>query len=129
MALYGAPVAHDDDPARAVRTSLEMLEVLAGFNARRQAAGKVPVQIGIGINSGEVVAGDLGSSKALEYTVIGDVVNTGARLCSAASAGQILVSENTYQRVKDQFEFQELPPMQVKGKARALRVYAALREK
>lgn len=129
MALYGAPVAHPDDPRRAVQTALEMLVSLAEFNEERKAQGKVPVQIGIGINTGHVVAGYLGSSKALEYTVIGDVVNTGARLCSAASAGQILISENTYSRVSEFFDVEELPPVKAKGKANALKVYAVLGEK
>ena len=124
MALFGAPVAHPDDPVRAVRTAMEMLDVLEkDFNSVRREEGKAELQIGIGVNTGEVVAGYLGSSKALEYTVIGDTVNTGARLCSVAKAGQCLISRHTYDRVKDYFEVVELPPQQVKGKARALKVY------
>ena len=124
MALFGAPVAHPDDPVRAVRTALRMLEVLNDeFNLIRRKNGKPELQIGIGINTGEVVAGYLGSSKALEYTVIGDTVNTGARLCSVAKAGECLISQPTYERVKDYFEVVELPQAKVKGKARALRVY------
>ncbi|MAQ19832.1 MAG: adenylate cyclase [Sandaracinus sp.] len=124
MALFGAPIAHPDDPLRAVRTAMKMLDVLEKeFNTSRRAAGKPELKIGIGINTGEVVAGYLGSSKALEYTVIGDTVNTGARLCSAAKAGQCLISEWTYERVKDQFEVIELPAAQVKGKAKALKLY------
>ncbi len=124
MALFGAPVAHDDDPLRAVRTGLTMLQVLeTGFNAPRRVQGLPELQIGIGINSGECLAGYLGSSKALEYTVIGDTVNTGARLCSLAEAGQCLISEATYQAVKDHFDVVELPMQQVKGKRLALKVY------
>ena len=78
---------------------------------------------------GDVVAGYLGSSKALEYTVIGDVVNTGARLCSAAKAGQILISEKVYERVKDRFEVEALPATQVKGKAQALRIFSVIGER
>jgi adenylate cyclase len=129
MALFGAPVAHQDDPYRAVKTALEMLDDLEKFNQDRVARGQDVVKIGIGINSGEVVAGYLGSSKALEYTVIGDVVNTGARLCSLAKAGQIIISEHTYERVKDYFEVDELPPTAVKGKSQALKVFNVLREK
>ncbi len=130
MALFGAPVAHDDDPLRAVRTAMKMLDVLdREFNATRLRQGKPTLQIGIGINTGEVVAGYLGSSKALEYTVIGDTVNTGARLCSVAKAGQCIISEQTYAHVKDHFEVEELPPQMVKGKSRALKIYNVLRYK
>jgi len=124
MCLFGSPLAHPDDPLRAVRTAMKMLDVLEKeFNRDRRAAGKPDLKIGIGINTGEVVAGYLGSSRALEYTVIGDTVNTGARLCSAAKAGQCLISEWTYERVKDHFEVVELPPAQVKGKAKKIKLY------
>ncbi len=129
MALFGAPVAHSNDPYRAVKTALEMLAVLEQFNARRIEKGEDAISIGIGINTGEVVAGYLGSSKALEYTVIGDAVNTGARLCSLAKAGEIIISENTYNRVKDYFEVVELPPTSVKGKSKPLKIYNVIRER
>lgn len=126
MALFGAPVSHGDDAYRAVKTALEMLESLAVFNEQRVAAGQLPVQIGIGINTGEVVAGYLGSSKALDYTVIGDTVNTGARLCSVAKAGQIIVSEYTYRQVAEHFVAEELPPTPVKGKSQPLKIFSIL---
>ncbi len=129
MALYGSPVHHEDDPIRAVRTALDMLEVLEQWNKEREAQGKVPVHIGIGINSGAVVAGYLGSSKALEYTVIGDSVNVGARLCSAAKPGQILVSEATEKLLGGQFELQEQAPIPLKGKSKPLRIYSVIGEK
>src|SRR5678816_2086137 len=97
MALFGSPVAHADDAYRAVKTAIEMLQVLAQYNRTRMDAGHEPLRIGVGINCGEVVAGYLGSSRALEYTVIGDVVNTGARLCSVAKAGEIIISDHVYQ--------------------------------
>ena len=129
MALFGAPVSHPDDPYRAVKTALEMKAVLAQFNLEREQAGQPTIQIGIGINTGECVAGYLGSSKALEYTVIGDTVNTGARLCSIAKAGEIIISENTFEAVKDHFEVLELPPTQVKGKSQALKIFNVVGEK
>jgi adenylate cyclase len=129
MALFGAPVAHADDAFRAVRTALQMLRVLERFNEERMAKGLPPIHIGIGINTGEVIAGYLGSSKALEYTVIGDAVNTGARLCSAAKAGEILISELTYEKVRNYVEVRELPPTHVKGKERALKIFCVLGEK
>jgi adenylate cyclase len=129
MALFGAPVSYGDDAVRAVRTALEMYQVLDQLNARRALTGKPPIKIGIGINTGEVVAGYLGSSKALEYTVIGDSVNVGARLCSHAGAGECLISEWTYNEVKDYFEFDPPREIQAKGKARPLQVYNVLRAK
>jgi adenylate cyclase len=129
MALYGSPVKHDDDPIRAVRSALDMLQVLNEWNGTRVAQGKVPIHIGLGINTGEVIAGYLGSSKALEYTVIGDSVNAGARLCSSAQAGQILISEYTYRRLGDGFDVQEQPPMPLKGKSKPMRIYAVIGER
>jgi adenylate cyclase len=129
MALYGSPVKHEDDAVRAVRTALDMLEVLEQWNRERVSRGQVPVHIGIGINSGEVVAGYLGSSKALEYTVIGDSVNVGARLCSAAKPGQILVSEDTEKRLNGLFDLHEQPPIALKGKSKPLRIYSVINEK
>jgi adenylate cyclase len=127
MALFGAPVAHEDDAYRAVRVALEMQDALDRFNGERKERGLDALHVGVGINTGEVVAGYLGSSKALEYTVIGDVVNTGARLCSIAKAGEIIISENTYLRVKGRFEVVELPPTPVKGKSQPLKIYNVLR--
>lgn len=126
MALFGSPVSHPDDPYRAVQTALEMQRSLQEFNDERQARGHEPVRIGIGINSGEVVAGYLGSSRALEYTVIGDTVNSGSRLCALAKPGEILISDATYQRVRNHFEVQPLPPVQVKGKSQIMKIYKVI---
>jgi adenylate cyclase len=129
MALFGSPVSHPDDAYRAVKVAVEQLEALDEWNRVRVADGEAPIHIGIGINTGSVVAGYLGSSKALEYTVIGDVVNTASRLCSVAQAGEILISRDTHELVKEYFTTQELTPTQVKGKAQALQVYKVLGEK
>lgn len=129
MALFGAPVWHPDDPYRAVKTALEMTYELADFNRERREAGLEEIHVGIGINSGECVAGYLGSSRALEYTVIGDTVNIGSRLCSIAKAGEIIISEATYAEVRDHFEVIELAATHVKGKSRALKIFNVVREK
>ena len=123
MVLFGSPVAHRDDPVRAVRAALEMQQALRELNRRHEAQGLPPFEIGIGINTGEVVAGYIGSSQALEYTVIGDPVNTGSRLCSLAKPGQTLISAATLERLGGHFEFRELPAEQVKGKAQPIRVF------
>ena len=129
MALFGAPVAHEDDAYRAVKVALEMVHALEEWNLVRVAEGDEPIQIGIGINTGEVVAGYLGSSKALEYTVIGDVVNTASRLCNTAKPGEILISRATYEAVKDSFVAEELPAAQVKNKAQAVQIFRVTAEK
>lgn len=129
MALFGAPVHHEDDAYRAVKVAVEQLHALEEWNLMRVAEGEDPIHIGIGINSGDVIAGYLGSSKSLEYTVIGDVVNTASRLCSAAKAGEIIISRSTYDKVKDYFEIEEMPPAQLKGKALPQRVFCVKGEK
>jgi adenylate cyclase len=129
MALFGSPVSHPDDAYRAVKVAVEQLAALQEWNRMRLAEGEPAIEIGIGINSGSVVAGYLGSSKALEYTVIGDVVNTASRLCSVAGPGEIIISRSTSELVRDYFDLHELAPTQVKGKAQALQVYKVLGEK
>jgi adenylate cyclase len=123
MVLFGSPVAHRDDPVRAVRAAMEMQAALGAINERHAQRSLPPFEIGIGINTGEVVAGYIGSSQALEYTVIGDPVNTGSRLCSLAKPGQTLISEGTVEKLGNAFELNELPPEQVKGKAQPIRVF------
>jgi adenylate cyclase len=89
----------------------------------------MPLAIGIGIHTGPLVAGYVGSSKALSYTVIGDTANTSARLCGIALAGQIIVSETTLNKLGNRFEVEELPPANLKGKEKPLRIYNVKREK
>jgi adenylate cyclase len=122
-------VSHPDDAYRAVKVAVEQLQALEEWNRSRQAKGEPAIHIGIGINTGNVVAGYLGSSKALEYTVIGDVVNTASRLCSVAQAGEIIISRSTYEVVQDYFDTHEMSPTLVKNKAQALHVYKVIGEK
>src|SRR5690606_29362526 len=106
MALWGAPVAHPDDALRSVSCALEQLEILGRFNRKRVEMNEPPLAIGIGIHTGPLVAGYIGSSKALSYTVIGDTANTSARLCGIAAAGQVLVSEATAAKLSSRFELE-----------------------
>ena len=129
MVIWGAPVAHSDDPKRAVRAALEIRTELDAFNRNRTAAGKADVQVGIGINSGSLVAGYIGSTQTMSYSVIGDTVNTASRLCAAAKAGQIIVSQDTFQQMNGLFEGEEIDPVHAKGKNNPIRVYNIIGEK
>jgi adenylate cyclase len=120
-------VAHPDDALRSVSCALEQMEVLARFNRKRVEHNQLPLAIGIGIHTGPLVAGYIGSSKALSYTVIGDTANTSARLCSVAAAGQVLVSEATLAVVSGKIEVEELPATQLKGKEKPFRVFNVTR--
>ncbi|HJX52306.1 MAG TPA: adenylate/guanylate cyclase domain-containing protein, partial [Polyangia bacterium] len=123
IALFGAPVAIPNAEKKAVECALDMMQVLSEFNRTRAAEGQEEIKIGIGINTGTVVTGAIGSSRALQYTAIGDAVNTASRLCSLAKAGEVLVSEGTYGKVGAAVSATALPPVRVKGKADALRVW------
>jgi adenylate cyclase len=123
MALFGVPISYLDSTLSAVQCALEMQRALAEFNRTRAADHMPAVNVGIGINTGEVVYGAIGASKALQYTVIGDAVNTAARLCSLAKAGEIICSEGTMLQVHDRVEAVPLPKTRVKGKQEELSIY------
>ncbi len=127
MALWGAPIAHEDDADRAMQCAIDQLNALEKMNEKWKEQGRQPVGIGIGINFGEVFAGNIGSNRRLEYTVIGDAVNTASRLCSAAGPNQILISESFYKSLKKPPKVEALEPIQVKGKSKAVAVYRVKR--
>jgi adenylate cyclase len=126
MALFGVPISHPDAALQGVECAIEMQNALTEFNRTRHAENQQPLHVGIGINTGEVVYGALGSSKTLQYTVIGDVVNTASRLCSLAKPDEIIISENTMKRVKDRVKAMELPKVRVKGKQGELTIFRVL---
>ena len=126
MVIWGAPVVHDDDPVRAVKAALEVHEVLHEFNFARISQGEIPIEVGIGINTGEVVAGYIGSNRTMSYSVIGDTVNIASRLCSAARPGEIVISEYTHHLVQNEFTAKERRPVVAKGKKQAIRAFSVL---
>jgi len=126
MAIFGAPKAYPDHCLRAVQTALAMQAGVAELSARRTSVGKDPISVGIGISAGEAVAGSVGAESQMEYTVIGDKVNLGARLEANAKPGQILVSESTYRHVADRVEAQCLGVMNMKGMEEAVTVFEIL---
>ena len=124
MAVFGAPILpHADHARRAVLTALDMRQAVAGLSERRLAAGKQPIQVGIGVSLGEVVAGTVGTEDRMEYTVIGDSVNVAARLVSQAKAGSIQLSRRTYEAVQDLVDAKPLGATKVRGKEEEVEVY------
>lgn len=123
IGLFGAPIAIDDAPFKAVSCAIAMLQGLEEFNRTRAAENQAPIRIGIGINTGNVITGSIGSTRALQYTAIGDAMNVASRLVNVASSGEIIVSESTYRAVASRVEATALPPVKVKGKAEELKVY------
>ena len=127
MALWGAPMAHEDDADRAMRCALDQLAALERLNNKWKEQGRSELGIGIGINFGEVFAGNIGSDRRLEYTVIGDAVNTAYRLCGKAGPNEILISEPFYEQLKKKPPVEALEPIQVKGKTKKVPVYRVKR--
>jgi adenylate cyclase len=123
MALWGAPIAHADDPDRALRAAISMQRSIARLNERWAGQGRPEIGVGIGINHGDVFAGNIGSHRRLEYTVIGDAVNVAARVCAQAGPGEILVTESLLGVVRDRVSCEFLPEMALKGKAQVVQVY------
>lgn len=124
MAVFGAPIERENDAERAIMAALEMRKAL--FDMMGEAQTERRFDIRIGINTGRVVAGNLGSPKRMDYSVIGDAVNTASRLESIAEPNQILIGEKTYQSVKEKFKIRDIGKKSVKGKAQAVRVYEVL---
>lgn len=126
MAVFGAPIALEDDAERALHAALSMRNRVELFNKRRSDRLKEPLALHIGINSGTVIAGNVGSDLRMSYTVMGDTVNVASRLEGAATRGQIFVSQSTYRLAAGAFRFRPLEPIQVKGKRELLKVYELL---
>jgi adenylate cyclase len=127
MAQWGAPIGEDDDCDRAMSAAIDMMDELEKLNARWKEEGRPTIGIGIGLNVGDVFAGNIGSDRRLEYTVIGDPVNISSRLCSAAAAGEILISEDIRSALGSPPPLDALPPMELKGKSQALPVFRVKR--
>ena len=123
MAQWGAPIGSVDDPDKAVLASIDMMRALQRLNASWEASGRRQLQHGIGLNFGDAFAGNIGSERRLEFTVIGDTVNTASRLCSAAGPGEILISDEMRRALHAPPPLVECPPLQLKGKSQPVPVY------
>ena len=128
MALFGSPIAHEDDPDRAIRAALDMQQALADFNQQRQAQDPhaTRLQMRIGINTGEVATPSNVRSSRRDFLITGDAVNVAARLQQSATPDNILVGERTYLATRDVFDFQAVAPLRVKGKTDPIRAWVVL---
>jgi len=127
-AIYGAPLDQADHPYRACRTALGMMERLRRLNEKWTAAGKQPLAVGIGIHTGVMMVGNMGSDQRFDYTVIGDAVNLGSRLEGANKVygTDILISDSTHRRVHDMFSCMEIDVVRFKGKRVPVKIYQLL---
>jgi class 3 adenylate cyclase/CHASE2 domain-containing sensor protein len=123
MAVFSAPYQTPDDARNAVISAVKQQDKIRELSAKWMAEGKREFTVGMGVNTGDVVMGNLGASSRMNYTVIGDNVNVAARLYNVAVGGEIIISESTYQEVKDLVEVDELEPVAVKGKVAPIKIY------
>jgi class 3 adenylate cyclase/ligand-binding sensor protein len=125
LAVFGAPVPSDQNARNAVLAAQQMLTKLSALNAKRKARGKQPIEIGIGIHTGKVMGGNIGSKKRMEYTVIGDTVNVASRLESLSKnyPESIIISDDTHKMVADLVEVAGAEEVQLKGKTAATRIH------
>ena len=123
VAFFGAPVAHEDDPDRAVRAALDMVAAIDEFARQLKTTEGIDFRIRAGISTGPVVVGTVGSDLRYEYTALGDAMNTAARMQAAAEPGTVLITSNTERLVATAFELNDLGEIAVKGKAEPVHAY------
>ena len=124
MVTFGTPFTKDDDALRAVKAGLMIRDIRRGLNEKLAIEGKEPIHMGIGINTGYVVAGNIGSEERMEYTVLGDVVNIAARIEGLSLEEDIIITEDTYKEVMDSIIIsQEKEKFALKGKSKPVTVY------
>jgi class 3 adenylate cyclase len=124
MIVFGTPLAKEDDALRAVKTGLEIQAKVKALNVAREREGRDHITMGIGINTGNVIAGNVGSEDRMEYTVLGDAVNVAARLEGQSRTGDVIISDDTYAEVKDKVvAVKSDEKVALKGKAEAVNIY------
>lgn len=129
LAIWGAPYRKEDDAQRAVRAAIEMQWAVCRLNEDWLHRRDLQIQIHIGINTGKVAAGNIGSERLIQYAAIGDTTNVTSRICSVAQAGEILISQSTFNKIKNwNFPLEKIAPISVKGKDRPLQLYRLLWE-
>ncbi len=123
MAIYGAPIELKDGAYQAVKTALEMRDKLAKLNEKWKAEKKPQIQVGYGINTGEAIVGNIGSERRMEYTAIGDMVNTASRVEGETEGGQIFITEETFQELGNKVKVNKLKQVSLKGKSTKVQIY------
>ncbi len=130
VAVWGSPYRTDDDAERAVRAAVAMQWAVRRLNIQRQRRNHHPLQIHIGLNTGPVASGNIGSERLIQYAHIGDTMNVASRICNTAKADEILISDSTFNQIKQHnIPVETLSPVQVKGKKDPLQLYRVLWEK
>jgi class 3 adenylate cyclase len=126
LAFFGAPVAHEDDPDRAIRAGLDMVNEVQEFARQLKASHGIDFQIRAGINTGPVIVGNVGSDLRYEYTALGDAVNVAARVQTSAEPGTVVVAHNTQRFVTDAFDFEDLGDVELKGKTEPVQLFRVI---
>ena len=128
MAAFGLPISHEDDEDRGVKAGINMISRLWKWNELREKDGKPPLDMGLGLNTDKIVAGNIGSQKRMDYTMIGDGVNLAARLESACKQynARILISDFTFKKLKGTYRIRNIDDVVVKGKTEPIGVYEVL---
>jgi class 3 adenylate cyclase len=129
LAFFGAPVAHEDDPRRAVLAGLGMIEGIKAFGQEIREQYGIDFNVRVGINTGPVVVGDVGSAAANEYTAMGDAMNVAARMEQTAAPGTVQISDDTYRLVAPWFDVESLGGVELKGKSEPVPAFQVVREK
>ena len=129
LAFFGAPVAHEDDPERAVRAALDMIESVAAFTRELKTDRGIDFRIRAGIDTGPVLVGNVGTDLRYEYTALGDAVNVAARVQAAAEPGTVLITEGTHRLLAGQFDVEDLGEVDLKGKTEKVHVLRVLRQR
>ncbi|MCI5051595.1 MAG: adenylate/guanylate cyclase domain-containing protein [Simkaniaceae bacterium] len=131
MALFGAPIHYDDSTYKSIICAVKIREVISKWNEERVPHGEKAMEMGIGIHTGKVIAGNMGAENRLNYTVLGANVNLGVHLCDIAKPHEILISEDTYKSpfVQENVEVTEVESVQIKGFEQPVKVYSVLRMK
>ena len=129
LAFFGAPITHEDDPQRAVLAGLDIVDEIRSYREQVQQRWGIDLNVRVGINTGEVVVGTVGSDLRMEYTAMGDAINLAARMEQTAQPGTVRIAENTYRLVASYFEVEELGNIEIKGKEQAIPAYSVLQPK